>query len=115
MLAAHYRLRKQSDIDFVYKHGRKVYQPLVSVVYCTGQTGFTRTAIVVSQRVCSHAVDRNRIKRCLRAALSTRLPKLKPAHDMIIIVQSKARRAQPTEVIAQLDKILTKIKPHAGS
>ena len=119
MVATHYRLRKKSDIDFVYKHGRKVYQPLLGVVYCSGQTDVTRVTVIVSQRVAKHAVDRNKIKRRIRAALADRLPQLSASkgapYDIIIIAQPKSRSVHHIELANELDALFTRAKVYAGN
>lgn len=119
MVSTQYRLRKKSDIDFVYTHGRKAYGPLLRVTHCKGQADSTRFTVVVSQRVAKHAVDRNRIKRRIRSVVADKMVQLTPSRpnvrDIVITAQPKALTASHGEFVAELDRLFTQAKLYAGN
>ena len=62
------RLLKHADFDRVYKQGRRHFTPHMTVFYLRQAEGAARVGFTVG-RVLGGAVDRNRIKRRLRAAV----------------------------------------------
>lgn len=115
MVSAEYRLRKKSDIAFVYNKGRKAYRTLAGIVYCPGQTKTARITVVVSQRVSKHAVDRNRVKRRIRAALASKLNNIIAPYDIIVNAQPKALNASQHDLAKELEDLFIRAKLYAGN
>lgn len=70
----------------------------------------TRMTVVVSKQVSKRAVDRNRLKRRLRAHMAKLLPQLKRTVDMVITVQPKGLTATALELRTVLEANLVKLK-----
>lgn len=110
MLPRAHRLTATSEIEQIYKHGRRVFHPLIRLVYCPGAQVVSRATVVVSKRVDKRAVERNRLKRIIRALLPellaslTRLPR-----DLVIIVQPSARGATQLQLATALHELIKKV------
>jgi len=77
------RLLKHSDFDRVYKQGRRHFSAHMTVFYLRQPEGSPRIGFTVG-RVLGGAVQRNRIKRRLRAAVRGQRFMLKAAVDVVI-------------------------------
>lgn len=112
MLSSAHRLRKRQDFALVYQHGacwrgrylllrtrkqrRRLAPGSSTSLPQIGASGVaTRIGITVSQKVSKRAVQRNRIKRQLRAACRVLLPQIRPGWDLVITV--RASRDLPTD------------------
>lgn len=110
MLPRARRLTATSEIEQVYKQGRRVFHPLVRLVYCSGVQAASRATVVVSKQVDKRAVERNRLKRIVRALLPelltnlTHLPK-----DLIFIVQPSARGTTRLQLITAVRQLMRKV------
>ena len=113
MLATDQRLRKQSDIDSVHTNGRKAYHPLFRVVYLPNKLTTSRVAVVAGYKVSKRAVQRNLVKRRVRAVLKEKLPRIQPPHDVIIITQRAALDAKQDQLGQALEEVLVKKKLYA--
>ena len=95
MLPAANRLRRQSDFQRLFRGGRTVRGKfLILRIARTART--TRAGFVVSTAVSKAAVDRNRLKRQLRAA--AREIGL-PAHSDLAVIAMKSALHQPYPAI----------------
>lgn len=68
----------------------------------------TRIGISISQKVSKRAVDRNRIKRRIRAALRYLLPELFPGWLVVITVRPGTAECGYEEFLRELKQLLTK-------
>jgi len=93
MLSSKNRLRKKSDIDNVFKHGKTVAGRFVFLKALKNGLENNRFAFVVSLKVSKRAVDRNKIKRRLREIIKQSLDKssgqagLKQGFDFVIVAK----------------------------
>ena len=60
----------------------------VLVMARPNQVGFPRLGMIVAKRVLGRAVDRNRVKRCIRESFRLVLPEL-PACDFVVRLLNK--------------------------
>ncbi|HEY7198146.1 MAG TPA: ribonuclease P protein component [Gaiellaceae bacterium] len=85
-----HRLSRSRDFDAVYRKGRSVstrYLVLYSFPREDEAEEESRLGLAVSRKVAG-AVDRNRIKRTLRAAFDELVPSLPTGHDYVLVVRS---------------------------
>ena len=47
----------------------------------------SRFGFVISKRIAGKAVDRNRMKRMLRAVIEKELPRIRPGYDMLFVIR----------------------------
>lgn len=88
MLNKKYRFHSRGGVNYVYKHGRTVRTPMVSLVYGDNRRGFTRVAVVVSKKVDKSAVARNRVRRRVYEALRVNFEAVPKERDYIFVVYS---------------------------
>jgi ribonuclease P protein component len=70
--------------------------------------------IAVSQKVSKRAVIRNRLKRQVRAAMRTLLPRLKPGIWVVINLRPRAIQCGYDEFLRELEELLTKLEVTHG-
>lgn len=79
-------LKKRADFLAVQQGGRKWVAPALILFAHTGTPESVRYGITVTKKTAKRAVDRNRIKRRLRAAVQTVWgPQMIPGHDVVLI------------------------------
>lgn len=77
------RLVKKADFDRVFADNQRARTDYVLVMARPNQLGHPRLGMVIGKRVLARAVDRNRVKRCVRESFRQVLPEL-PACDFVV-------------------------------
>lgn len=103
MLSKKYRFHSRGGVKWVYRHGKTVRSPKMSLVFGPNERGFTRVAVVVSKKVDKTAVARNRIRRRVYEALRVNFDLVPKKMDYIFVVYSKEVLEMP---FAELEKVL---------
>jgi ribonuclease P protein component len=88
-LSRRHRLSRSRDFDAVYRKGRSVstrFLVLYSFPREEGEDGEPRLGLAVSRQL-GNAVERNRLKRRLRAAFDAVAGELPPGHDYVLIAR----------------------------
>jgi len=108
----HFRLRGRRDIQKVFKTGRKFKNRFFLAVSLRNDLGHPRVAIIVSKKISSSAVIRNRIRRIVgeisRAGLSKSLER-----DISINVL-EYEKDKPV-FISQLKQLVLQLNAHDQS
>ena len=86
MLSAKHRLRKKKEIDKVFKNGRSFKEGCLILKTMKNDLAFCRFAFVVSKKVSSKAVVRNKIRRKIREAVRLNWQDCQPGTDNLFIV-----------------------------
>jgi ribonuclease P protein component len=89
VLKRRHRLSRSRDFDAVYRHGRSTatrYLVLYSFPREDGDGGGARLGLAVSRQL-GGAVERNRLKRKLRAAFDDLAAGLPSDHDYVLIAR----------------------------
>ena len=81
-----FRLTSSIDIKRVRRLGTSSAHPLVVLIYLKNQRGESRFAVSAGVSV-GNAVQRNRAKRLIRAALQPLLTEIKPGYDIMLIAR----------------------------
>ena len=95
MLSRKYRFHSRGGVKWVYKHGKTVRSPKMSLVFGVNGRGFTRVAVVVSKKVEKTAVGRNRIRRRMYEVLRLSFESMPKKTDYIFVVYSKEVLTMP--------------------
>jgi ribonuclease P protein component len=82
------RLVRQAEFDQVFAENQRARTDTFIVMARPNQVGHARLGMVVSRRLLPRAVDRNRVKRCIRECFRVRLDKL-PACDFVVRLTAK--------------------------
>lgn len=78
------RLKKSGDFQKLFKKGKRVFSPALTIIYTQNAEGKPVMGIAVSKKH-GKAVKRNRIKRLVRAAFSAEADMLKGGYSMVIL------------------------------
>jgi ribonuclease P protein component len=96
MLPRSYRLppRQQSHTLF------RATTPYFTAKVSTQELPHPRFGFVVSKKVSTNAVTRNRIRRQIRSGVEDVLPRIQPGYDILFIVQKDSLLAEGTQLKA---------------
>ncbi|MDP3993698.1 MAG: ribonuclease P protein component [bacterium] len=108
MLARPYRLAKTRDFSLIYKRGKRFSGSSLSLAYLKSNQNTPRFGFVVSTKQVRKIVDRNRLKRILRAETRELLPRMKPGVDVVVQGRRGADKATPAQIREDLRSLLTK-------
>lgn len=79
------RLTKNKEIEKVFKQGKSYYTDILGLKVIPNHTDQSRITVIVNTKVSKKAVERNRVKRQVRAIMIAELAHFKPGYDMIVI------------------------------
>ena len=79
-----YRLKKNYQYNYVYKHSESVADKTLVLLYCKSNNPQTKVGFSVGKKY-GHAVVRNKIRRKLKAAAETLMPDVKGGYNIIIV------------------------------
>jgi ribonuclease P protein component len=107
-----HRLKHRHDFEAVYQSGirrRSAHFQVVALYLNGGDAQMpSRFGISISKKVSKLAVVRNRIKRRIRSALRTLLPRVQPGWWVVIVVRSSAATCNYWEILQELEQLLLK-------
>ncbi len=102
-------MTRQADFDRVRNQGQARSTPLCVVIVARSAGGPARIGVVAGKRIGS-AVKRNRAKRLLREGVRALYPSIAPSWDIILLARSPILDVKSTQVTAQLEQVLRKLK-----
>lgn len=82
------RLKKNNDFQKLFKKGKRVFSPYITIIYTPAKDG-TTMGIALSKKH-GKAVKRNRIKRVIRSAFSNNIDFLSGSYNMVIMPKAGA-------------------------
>jgi ribonuclease P protein component len=85
MLAKPHRLTKKKDFDLVFAKGRGLKDRFLWCKAAANGLPVSRFGFVVSKKISTKAVVRNKVKRRLRRAIALELLKIKPSFDVVVV------------------------------
>ena len=103
-----YRLKKNYQYNYVYKHANSVADKNFILLYCTSNGKTSKVGFSISKKY-GKAVQRNRIRRQLKAAVSAFMPNVKDGYNAVLI----PRRHDEYE-FAEISDSVTKLFEKAG-
>jgi ribonuclease P protein component len=113
-LPSQHRLKRRQDFDWVYQTGtrrRATHLHVVAVQALNPVAGGpieSRFGISISKKVSKLAVVRNRLKRQVKAALRSLLPRLQPGWCVVIVVRSGLIECDYWQILRELEQLLRK-------
>ncbi len=84
MLAKKYKLSKQTDFKRVYNYKHVIHTKYFSVYNAPNNLKNPRFSLIVANKVSKKAVDRNRIRRRMKAVILRQLKNIPIGKDIII-------------------------------
>ncbi len=106
MLPKKNRLTKKKDFDKVFSQGRSVYSGPLGLKFLPNNQENNRFGFLVSTKVSKLAVDRNRLKRQLRAIIDICDSDLKQGHDCVFMTKLGAIDLSFGDLEATVKKLL---------
>lgn len=100
-----FRLTRRADFQRVRRAGKSYAHPLVVLIALPGETAQTQVGVSAS-RLIGTAVQRNRAKRLIRAAISSFLPELTPGYQLLILARAPINRAVYGDVQREIGELL---------
>ncbi len=107
------RLSRSAEFERVYRQGRsKANRYLVLYVFPRAETtddeDGPRLGLSVSRKI-GGAVERNRVKRCLREAFWTEAERLPPGSDYVAVARPDLREVAEKEGVPGVQKALAEL------
>ncbi len=102
MFSKKQRLQKQKNVKLIFQSKKSAYNKLLGLKLIKNKFTYNRYTVVVGKKVSKRAVDRNKIKRRLRASLKEYNLFIKQGWDIVVIVLPEAKQAN----FANLNKAL---------
>ncbi|MDA8129646.1 MAG: ribonuclease P protein component [Betaproteobacteria bacterium] len=96
------RLVGKADFDRVFSDNQRARTDFLLVMARPNEVGHPRLGMVVTKRLLARAVDRNRVKRCVRESFRQVLPELPPCDFVVRLVA----RPVPGEEARDLSRTL---------
>ncbi len=112
MLNKKFRFHSRGGVKYVYKKGKTIRRPMMSLVFCDNTKGFTRVAVVVSKKVEKTAVGRNLIRRRVYEAIRVNWEYIPLKRDYIFVIYDKKVGKMK---FAELEKILGELVAESKS
>ncbi len=110
MLPTPSRLKNDKDIKTLFAKGKSVFDAHIGMKYRLTSLPESRVTVVVGTKVSKSAVERNRIKRRVRAVLEKLSPHFKPGFDAVFLPKLIIGRATFEVVSKQTEGLLRKAK-----
>ena len=100
-----FRLARSSDFQRVRRFGKTYAHPLIVLITLSSPEEGVRIGIVAGRSV-GKAVQRNRVKRQLRAAIQPYLSKISPGWDIVLIARNSIKQATYQQIQSGLLELL---------
>ncbi len=105
-MKAQYRLKKNYQYNYVYKHNHSVADKHIVLLYCTSKNQpTTRVGFSVGKKH-GNAVCRNRLRRQLKAAMSSLMPTITSGYNIIVV--PRVESCSYADMLASLTTLVRK-------
>ncbi len=101
-----YRLKKNYQYNYVYKHSQSVADNYFVLLYTKSNVRQTKFGFSVSKKF-GHAVQRNRIRRQMKAAVSGMVGEVKSGYNAIFIPR-KSQAYDYAVIVDSFRRLLTR-------
>ena len=100
-----YSLKRHKEFRYTYARGRAQSMPLFTLVYAKSRNESVRIGFSVSKRI-GNAVQRNRAKRRMRAALTPMVPHISGGFNVIFVAKPDVLEAPFAELGRQMETLI---------
>lgn len=104
------RISGEKDFQKIVSTGKTVQNSFFFVYYLKNSFQYNRFAIVISSKVASKAVERNKVRRRVSEIIRKNFPFIYSGFDMIILTRRKTKDLNSFELEESLIEIFKKAK-----
>ena len=108
MLTKSNRLKNDRDFQKIFKSGRFVSGPFITLKLAPNKLPVNRFAFVVGVKVSKRAVKRNLLRRRMREITRKLLPALRGNFDVVMMAKPEALKTDFQQLESELRRSLTK-------
>ena len=101
------RVLRKVDFDVAFRQGRRVGDPLLTLVLRPNGLGHPRLGVALAAKTVGNAVARNRLRRIIRDSFRLAQARL-PAADLIVGARAGVRTAPVPQIRASLETLWNK-------
>lgn len=107
MLSKQYRLRKNKEFNFVYKHGKSVGSKLITFFYVKTNWKPNKFGFSISNKL-GNSVVRHKLKRRLTEIVRPFISRLNPRYNYVFIAKKGLEELSFDELKQKVENILIK-------
>ena len=104
-------LTKNKEFSRIYARGKSYIHPNLVLYVAKNRLGYTRIGLTATKKV-GHAVQRNRARRIMRAALSEHLSQNIGGYDIILVARARTPYLKSTQLSKTLAGLMHKARPN---
>ncbi|MCC5825962.1 MULTISPECIES: ribonuclease P protein component [Alkalimonas] len=105
------RLLTPGEFNAVFQQPFRAGSPLFTILCSNNNLDHPRLGLIIAKKRAKLAVDRNRIKRCIRENFRLQQHRL-PAIDLVVMVKGPISDTENQELSKQLERLWNKICRH---
>lgn len=110
MLPKKHRLINKKDFEKVFKTGQGRYAKILGIKFAKNNLENSRFGFIVSKKVSTKAVVRNKIKRQVREIIQLNLENIKNGLDIIIICHPEIANKKYQEIEKEILRITKEMR-----
>ena len=104
-----YSLKRHKDFRYTYRTGKSVSSRLFSLIWARNRLDTVHIGFSVSKKI-GNSVQRNRVKRRLRACITPMLPIIRRGMNLIIVARPEVLTVAFVEMQKQMYDLLQRSK-----
>ena len=107
MLSKSYRMKKNSQFDYIFKNGKSIKLNKLLIFYSKSKSSKPKVGIVVSKKI-GNSVTRNHTKRLLREAIRNNLTHFNNSFNYIIVARQGIENCSYNQISENLLNLIKK-------
>ncbi len=100
-----FRLTRSTDFKRVRRFGKSYAHPLVVLAALPNEAGEVRIGVTASHAV-GHAVQRNRVRRRIKACFDEFIPEIRPGWNIVVVARQPVVGAEYSEIRSGIARML---------
>ena len=109
MLSKNYRMKKNSQFDYIFKNGKTLKSNKLLMFYSKSKAKTPKIGIVVSKKI-GKSVTRNHVKRLMRESIHQNIQKLNNKLNYIFVARQGIELLTFNEINTSILNLITKIE-----
>ena len=109
MLSKKYRMKKNSQFDYIFRNGKTIKSGKLLIFYSSSKSKSFKIGIVVSKKI-GKSVTRNHVKRLLRESIHQNLHNLNNNLNYIFVARQGIEELTFNEINTTILGLITKLK-----